>query len=181
MPRPAPALRRACHLVLLALAIVGCASNEGPSPIPPTALPSTPPSAASTPSAPAAPTAAAPPTAVPSPSPPTQTDTAWGRIWDALPEDFPIPPAAVETEADEPVSGAFDLPMPADVAAIGLQTALELANLSTEWKSGPDEAGGYVIESVRPESLECRVEATIVPLGDLTRLTIRYGAACPFD
>ena len=31
----------------------------------------------------------------------TQTDTAWGRIWDRLPNSFPLPQGAVATDTGE--------------------------------------------------------------------------------
>src|SRR4029079_15915087 len=39
-------------------------------------------------------------------SPPTQTDTEWGRIWDGLPAGFPLPPGAVPTEIGEGAASA---------------------------------------------------------------------------
>ena len=117
-------------------------------------------------------------------SPPvTQTDTAWGRIWDALPEGFPVYPGAVESEeagGGEPVSATFSVAeASADEIATALQSQLELATYSTEALSGPLEDGGFVIDSVGDAG--CRIETTVTPAGGLTLITVRYGADCPFE
>lgn len=112
----------------------------------------------------------------------TQTDTDWGRIWDALPAGFPVYPDAVETEeagAGEPVSATFSSPAAADEIATLLQSRLELATFSTEALSGPLEDGGFVLDSVGDE--DCRIQTTVAPAGGLTIITVRYGAACPFE
>ena len=113
----------------------------------------------------------------------TQTDTAWGRIWDGLPSGFPVFPGAAASEeagAGEPVSAAFTAPGvdPAEIAQ-WLQTELEVATYSTEALSGPLEDGSFVLDSVGEG--ECRIESVVTPAGDLTLLTVRYGAACPFE
>ena len=112
----------------------------------------------------------------------TQTDTEWGRIWDALPAGFPVYPDAVETEeagAGEPVSATFSSPAAADEIATWLQSRLELATFSTEALSGPLEDGSFVLDSVGDEG--CRIETTVAPAGGLTIITVRYGADCPFE
>ena len=94
----------------------------------------------------------------------TQTDTEWGRIWDALPAGFPVYPDAVETEeagAGEPVSATFSSPAAADEIATWLQSRLELATFSTEALSGPLEDGSFVLDSVGDE--DCRIETTVAP------------------
>ena len=112
----------------------------------------------------------------------TQTDTAWGRIWDALPASFPVYPGAIETEeagAGEPVSATFSTAAAPDELAIWMQSQLELATYSTEALSGPLEDGSFVLDSVGDAN--CKVETTLAPAGDLTIITVRYGADCPFD
>jgi hypothetical protein len=112
----------------------------------------------------------------------TQTDTEWGRIWDALPAGFPVYTDAVETEeagAGEPVSATFSSATAADEIATWLQSRLELATYSTEALSGPLEDGSFVLDSVGDE--DCRIETTVAPAGGLTIITVRYGAACPFE
>jgi hypothetical protein len=115
--------------------------------------------------------------------PVTQTDTAWGRIWDGLPEGFPVYPGALESEeagGGEPVSATFSVADTApDEIATALQSQLELATYSTEALSGPLEDGGFVIDSVGDAG--CRVETTVTPAGGLTLITVRFGADCPFE
>lgn len=109
-----------------------------------------------------------------------QTDTEWGRIWDELPAGFPIyPGSALAGDASpEAVSGRYAIVGgdPAEIAS-WMQTALEAATFSTEALSGPLEDGRYVLDSVGQG--DCRIETTVVPLGRLTFLSVRYGAACP--
>jgi hypothetical protein len=123
------------------------------------------------------------PTATEEPPPVTQTDTAWGRIWDGLPAGFPVYPGAVESEeagGGEPVSATFSIAdAAADEIATALQSQLELATFSTEALSGPLEDGGFVIDSVGDAG--CRIETTVTPAGGLTLITVRYGAECPFE
>jgi hypothetical protein len=117
------------------------------------------------------------------PPPVTQTDTAWGRIWDGLPAGFPVYPGAIESEeagGGEPVSATFSVADAApDEIATALQSQLELATFSTEALSGPLEDGGFVIDSVGDAG--CRIETTVTPAGGLTLITVRYGADCPFE
>ncbi len=109
-----------------------------------------------------------------------QTDTAWGRIWDAVPTAFPRFPGSVPggDAGAEPVSARFVVADtdPADVAA-WMQSALETATYSTEALSGPLEDGSFVLDSVG--EADCRIETTVAPLGGMTFISIRYGAACP--
>lgn len=109
-----------------------------------------------------------------------QTDTDWGRIWDELPEAFPVFPGATpadETAAD-PVSATFILDG-ADPRAVAtwMQTELERSAYRTEALNGPFEDGRYILEL--QGAGECRIEVAAGPLGGLTAVTIRYGAACP--
>jgi hypothetical protein len=117
------------------------------------------------------------------PPPVTQSDTAWGRIWDAVPEGFPVYPGAVESDepsGGEPVSATFSVSGAApDEIATALQSQLELATYSTEALSGPLEDGGFVIDSVGDAG--CRIETTVTPAGGLTLIAVRFGADCPFE
>lgn len=109
-----------------------------------------------------------------------QTDTDWGRIWDALPTGFPVYPGATPAEAAEtgPVSATLAL-QEADAKAVAtwMRTELERSAYATEAMNGPLEDGSYVLASTGAAG--CRVEVVIAPLGGLTTVTVRYGAACP--
>ena len=109
-----------------------------------------------------------------------QTDTDWGRIWDEVPEAFPIYPGATPADdaATEPVSGTFALDeTDPRVVATWMQTELERAAYRTEALNGPFEDGRYIMELVGAG--ECRIEVAAGPLGGLTTVSVRYGAACP--
>lgn len=164
-------------LVLAVAACGGAVSSSTPTPTPaPTVQPSTAPSIEPT----LAPTDGATVGAT-DPAEPSQTDTEWGRIWDAVPADFPRHPGATPAEdvSPDPVSAAYALPDgdPAEVAE-WMQTSLEMATYSTEGLSGPFEDGGYVLDSVGDG--DCRIETKVTPMGTLIVVTVRYGAACPF-
>jgi hypothetical protein len=112
----------------------------------------------------------------------TQTDTEWGRIWDAVPAGFPIYPGAVESEeaSGAPVSAWFSVGETAtDKIVTWLQQQLELATYSTVALSGPLEDGAFVIDSVGEAG--CQLETTVKPAGGRTLIAVRYGAACPFE
>lgn len=109
-----------------------------------------------------------------------QTDTDWGRIWDELPEAFPIYPGATPADdaASEPGSGTFALDgADARVVATWMQAELERAAYRTEAVNGPFEDGSYILELVG--TVACRIEVAVGPLGGLTMVSVRYGAACP--
>jgi len=156
-------------VALAAVLIVagGCGATVTPSPATPPApsLAATPPSGG--------------PTKNPVP-PPSQTDTEWGRIWDALPASFPVPAGAQPTQTgDGPASAILDVPGDPAEMMTALQAALELAGFRTESLSGPLEDGGLILEASAEGA--CRVQARVVPLGGTTILTVLYGAACPFS
>lgn len=164
--------------VLTAAAVLsacGPAQDTAPTPSAESASPSAAPSPTEEPSAsaPASPSASAS-AAI------GQTDTDWGRMWDALPGGFPRFPGA--TTADDasgaPASGRFAVPGgdPQAIAA-WFQDALETATFSTVGLNGPAEDGSFVIDSVGEGA--CRVQTTITPQGDLTFISILYGADCP--
>jgi hypothetical protein len=112
---------------------------------------------------------------------PTQTDTDWGRIWDALPPSFPVFAGSIPTEAiDGPVSGSMAVPAGAQEAADFMQAALETGGYSTEAMSGPFEDGSYVLDSVG-ETADCRVETRLTPLSGTTQMTVLFAAGCPFE
>lgn len=165
----------------LGAAVVGC-GGSGPTPTPSPSAAASPTTEASPSASPSEQPASPSPEASTAPSLPTQSDTSIGRIWDALPPSFPLPSGAEPTEIrepEEPASGVFDVPgSPLDVAN-GLRTALEARGFATAAATGPFEDGSYVLDSTG--SGGCRIRSTIRPMGDLTILLVRYGAACPFE
>jgi hypothetical protein len=111
-----------------------------------------------------------------------QTETDWGRIWDSLPAGFPSYPgsAPAGAAATGPASAVLAVPAPGNAKTIAdwMRSKLELATYTTEALSGPLEDGGFVLDSTGPAP-GCRVQVAIAPLGGLTVVTVRYGAACP--
>jgi len=151
---------------LAALVLAACGSGgTSPSTVP------------ATPSTSAEPNASPEPTGAPAAG---QTDTEWGRIWDAVPTGFPRFPGATlaDDATGEPASARVSVEG-GDPLAIAhwMQDALETATYSTEAMNGPAEDGGYVIDSVGDG--ECRMQTRIAPLGDRTFVTVLYGAGCP--
>ena len=117
----------------------------------------------------------------PASEPPTQTDTEWGRIWDALPRSFPLPPNAVPTETGQgPASATLAVGASADQAAEQMQAGLKKAGYSIEALSGPSEDGSRVIDAVG-STPECRVQVRLTPLSGTTSMVVMFGAGCPFQ
>jgi len=109
-----------------------------------------------------------------------QTDTEWGQIWDGLPAAFPVYPGATPADdaASEVVSATFALEgTDARTVAGWMQIELERAMYATESLNGPLEDGSFVLELTG--TLDCRIQVAIAPLGSLTTVSVRYGAACP--
>ena len=130
------------------------------------------------------PTTSAPPTDRPSAEPTaavvSQTETGWGRIWDDVPAGFPRFPTSTIADdiSPDPVSATYAVDNDDTSQIAGwMQSALETASLRTESLSGPLEDGGFVIESVGGGA--CRIQTSVQPMGGLTFVIIRYGAACP--
>ena len=113
---------------------------------------------------------------------PGQTVTTWGHIWEELPNDFPISSVGRVSQlpSHPSSSGTFDVAAPAEDVTAAIQAALEGAHFSTLSMSGPFDDGSVIIESADPDATGCRVQTTVVPLGGRSRITILYGAACPF-
>ena len=178
--------RRTALLAGVVLLTAACGGRSGTDDPLQSAIEGTPgPTAAERSDAPAASAVVQPSEAPETPEPPpvTQTDTAWGQIWDAVPGGFPVYPGALEsdeTRDGEPVSAAFSVEdATPDEIATALQSQLELATYSTEALSGPLEDGGFVIDSVGDAG--CRIETNVTPAGEQTLITVRYGAECPFE
>jgi hypothetical protein len=169
--------------VLLAVMLVsGCAAAR-PSPTA-TASPASPASSANATSSPdltpvpGGSTASSPAAA----SQATQTDTNWGRIWDALPAWFPVPPDAVPTETGEEgaVSASLAAGGSAQSVADFMQTGLTGAGFSVDAVGSPAEDGSLVLNAVGPDP-NCAVQVRVRPLSGTTNLVVMYGAACPFE
>ena len=110
----------------------------------------------------------------------TQTETGWGRIWDNVPTGFPRFPGSTVADpvSPDPVSGTYSVVNDDTAQIVGwMQNALETASFRTESLSGPLEDGGFVIESAGEG--ECRIQTSVRPMGGLTFVIVRYGAACP--
>jgi hypothetical protein len=118
-------------------------------------------------------------TAEPDASGMTQTDTEWGRIWDALPPSFPVyPGATATTEIGAPASAQFVVPVDVTTATTWTKTALDGAGLRTS-VSGPLEDGSMTLDSLGPSG--CAAKTTIARSGGVTLMTVLYGANCPFS
>jgi len=175
-PMTEPRSRRGSTLAIgvglvMGLLIAACSPGLPPSP-------SNPPSAPGSSPAPSAPSTAA--TNATDGSGIGQTDTDWGRIWDGLPEAFPVYPGATPADdaATEVVTAAFALTgADARTVAAWMQAELERATYATEALNGPMEDGSFILESVG--SGDCRIQVAVAPAGGLTTVSVRYGAACP--
>lgn len=109
----------------------------------------------------------------------TQTDTEWGRIWDALPAGFPRYPGAspADDAAAAPASARYEISgSDSEAIAAWLKTGMETARFRTDL-SGPLEDGSLTLDSVGDAG--CRVQMTIAPLGGMTFVTVLYGSDCP--
>jgi hypothetical protein len=112
---------------------------------------------------------------------PGQSETAYGTIWDAVPDSFPVPTDAAEADPQQgPVSGAWTVP----VAAV---SAPELAGYYLDaldeigWGTGIDgplEDGSYMVWS--SNGYGCETFTMILPRGDESLITVLFGAGCPF-
>lgn len=121
------------------------------------------------------------PGASPAATLPGQSDTAWGRIWDAVPATFPTYPGQRPTETGEgPASAVLDVgdADPAEVASF-YRSAFEFAGYATLASDGPREDGSFEIESTGETT--CRILTTITPMGGSTIVTILYRSDCPFE
>jgi hypothetical protein len=156
---------------LLLSACTAAAGTPSPSPSPSAAVASMAPSVEPSPS----------PSASPSPSPKvTQTETAWGRIWDAVPASFPVPAGASPVAPDRAASGAWSL-SGADAAAVtdAIRTGLEANGFTTAGVDGPLEDGSRIIDSTGT-SAACHVQTRVTPTGTTITITVLFGAGCPF-
>lgn len=174
--------------VVLAATLLAACGSSGPTPSPSPAAASPRSALAASPSS-SPPAASAELTQVPGgattppvePSgTPTQTVTAWGRIWDAVPDSFPRLESSLPADSiSGPVSAAFVVgASPTDVTAT-MKRLLDSKGYSTD-QSGPLEDGSVVLDSTGAWE-GCRVQTTVTPQSGTTLMTILYGADCPFE
>jgi hypothetical protein len=169
-------------LLLLGLLPIACST----SPVatrPATSVPPT----ASVPSVPSTGPTAAPvvtpePTDEVAPTSPGQSQTAWGPIWNAVPDWFPVPiDAGTSDPIAGPVSGAWTVPM-GELTAVALARFYRDALVENGWLAnvdGPLEDGSYTIASVAAGN--CRTLTTILPRGTESLVTVLFGASCLFQ
>jgi len=109
-----------------------------------------------------------------------QTDTEWGRMWDAIPADFPVYAGATPSEeaATAPASAVLVV-NGTDPKTIATWTAKQLtqAGFDINGELAALENGSYAVDGARGTDCLVHVEAT--PLGTMTTITIYYGASCP--
>jgi hypothetical protein len=123
------------------------------------------------------------PIATPSPGPslPSQTDTAWGRIWDALPPSFPLAPnshIATDTGAG-PSSGQLDVAATRDALVQFYRGAFRDAGYSIG-TDGPLEDGNVVVTAT--DGYQCRIQLSVRATGAQESMAmVLYGAGCPFE
>ena len=114
------------------------------------------------------------------PSLPSQTSTAWGKIWDAVPDSFLMPTGAQPaTDTGEgPASGRLVVAGATAGIADGYVTRLRDGGWTVN-KDGPLEDGSIVVSATKEGG--CKVQVTVKSIGDASLVAILYGASCPFE
>jgi hypothetical protein len=112
------------------------------------------------------------------PSLPTQTDTEWGRIWDAVPSTFPVIRGAVPaTDSGEGATSALlalQAPDPMVIAAF-YRDALQGMGMSVS-VDGPLEDGSVTVSGT--DRGACAVQVSVRPAGSTNLISVLYGAGC---
>jgi hypothetical protein len=112
----------------------------------------------------------------------TQTEIAWGRIWDEIPASFPrYAGSEPTTVTGEPASATLSVPGSAADVTTWMKDELEKAGYSIEALTGPLEDGSRSISATGSTNPDCRVQVTVKPLGSTTVETVYFGAACTFS
>lgn len=176
--RSTPPVRLSALFFGLSIGLIAAACSPVPSNSPNESRSSAPngsPSAAPT----EVPGTSAEPSGSAGPGEPTQTDTAWGRIWDAVPASYPKPDGAIDSDPIERQATSGDLSVgasPEDVKSF-YEVALKALGYVVS-SQGPLENGGWVIDASPGGA--CKTEVTVTPLSGVAHVAIMYGAACPF-
>jgi hypothetical protein len=123
-------------------------------------------------------TSAAPSEARGRPSLPSQTDTAWGRIWDSLPPSFPMPLGSQPaTDTGEVSSGQLLVPSTREAVVDFYRDAFRDAQF-TVGTDGPLEDGSVIVTA--SNGSQCRIQVSVRAAGTQSMVTVLYGAGCPF-
>jgi len=153
-------------LVPTLLALIGCAPSASPGPS----------STSNVPTSTSTSTTTRPTTA---PGLPTQTDTEWGRIWDALPSSFPTITGAVPATdtGDGAASALLALQAPdAMVIAAFYRDALHATGMVAS-TDGPLEDGSVTVSGSDGDG--CAVLVSVKPARSTNLISVLYGAGCP--
>ena len=169
--RPVRASTWLAAIVAAGLLAAACTSTPSPNPSGTAA-----PGATDLPSAPVATVNGSP-----GPSLPSQTDTAWGRIWDALPSTFPALPgslAATDTGAGA-TSGQILVPASRDEVVQFFRQSFRDAG-ATIGTEGPLEDGSVTVTA--DDGAGCRIQLSVRGTGTREAMvSVLYGAGCPFE
>ena len=172
--------RTAALAVLVGLAVLLVWACGPVPPGTPGASPSGSPGSSSGPTAVLTPVGSPEPSGAPSDEP-GQTDTEWGRIWDALPAGFPQPIGSGPSEPIGRGPSSAELAVgasPVDVTGFYAQ-ALPHAGYGDVSTQGPLEDGTRTVDAAGGVA-GCKVQVTVTPLSGVTHVTILFAAACPF-
>lgn len=176
-------MRRGRLTLVAALVAAGLVTACGPTPAASTQPAASSSAAASSPAGTTSPGAASSPAAASSSASSGtvgQTDTDWGRIWDTVPSGFPMYAGATRSDEAQagPSSGVYVIPgHDARAVATWYADALRGASFTVDGNPAPLENGGFVVDASGAPA-GCRLELSVAPLGDLTSVTVLYGAAC---
>jgi hypothetical protein len=125
-------------------------------------------------------TAPTTPRATIAPSVPPQTDTAWGRIWDGVPDSFPMPSGAMPATDTGEGASSGQLVVAGDAGGVSNGYVSDLrASGWTVSRDGPLEDGSIVVNGLNGEG--CQAQVSVKSIGDASLVTILYGSGCPFD
>lgn len=109
----------------------------------------------------------------------TQTQTGWGRIWDAVPPSIPTYPGAQPGQtAAGPSSTSLVVPSGnVETITAWYKASLDRLGYSTVVEP-PLEDGSRVLDSTGAAP-GCRVQTRVAKQGVDTTIVILYGASCP--